>query len=229
MAAWWPRGRGLYRDDPEEGLVNRANGIGYTEMDIIIQQSRDGGKTWDGPHTIKPPLVGPSFETCHRVVELRDGRWLLPTSTWKGWNGEAPNGMKAIALTVSHDKGQTWPRVPRHHGHVCPRRALLGTISWGNCPTAGLIQVSWAFVEKTGATNPTPYVISADGKTFSKPMLTGLHGQTAKITVLPDGQILCLYRRNDKPGLWANLSRIEGDKWVNLEEKVMWQGLPGRA
>ena len=31
-----------------------------------------------------------------------------PTSTWMGWNGEAPNGMNALFL-VSEDRGRTWP------------------------------------------------------------------------------------------------------------------------
>ncbi len=96
-----------YRDDPEEGLVNRAN-LGYVPMDLILLRSGDGGRTWQGPEVVSPPLVGPSFEICHRIVELADGRWLAPTSTWKGWNGEAPEGMKAIAL-VSHDRGGAWP------------------------------------------------------------------------------------------------------------------------
>ncbi len=91
-----------HRDDPEEGLVNRAN-LGYVRMDLVLTRSRDGGLTWSGPDAIDPPLVGPAFEVCHRVIELRDGRWLAPTSTWKGWDGQAPNGMKAVAL-VSRDQ-----------------------------------------------------------------------------------------------------------------------------
>lgn len=54
--------------------------------------------------------------------------------------------------------------------------------------------------------------------------MTGLNGQTAKLVVLADGRVLCLYRRDDRPGLWANLSRLDGDEWVNLEETPVWQG-----
>lgn len=215
-------GARLYRDHDEEGLVNRANGIGYTEMDLIYLESRDGGKSWTPPRTITPPIVGPSFETCHRVIELKDGRWLWPTSTWKGWNGDAPNGMKAIAL-VSADRGQTWPS----YVNIMDMYAK-GIVAWeqsvAQLPDGRLLAVAWAFNEAKGTTEPTPYAISADGKSFSAPRLTGLHGQTAKIIALPDGRVLCLYRRHDKPGLWANLSKIEGDTWVNLEEKPVWQG-----
>ncbi len=96
-----------YRDDPNEGLVNRAN-LGYTPMDLFLLQSTDGGRNWIGPQPIEPALVGPAFEMCHRIIELFDGRWLAPTSTWKGWNGESPHGMQAVAL-VSYDRGHTWP------------------------------------------------------------------------------------------------------------------------
>ena len=210
-----------YRDDPEEGLINRAN-LGYVPMDLIFLKSRDRGRTWEGPHVIRPPLVGPSFETCHWIVELRDGRWLAPTATWKDWNGNAPNGMKAIAL-VSYDKGRTWPEyLDVMDGYKD------GIIHWEQSlvqlPDGRLLVVAWAFDEKTGRTRPTPYAVSSDGRTFCPARLTGLRGQTAKITALPDGRILCLYRRDDRPGLWASLSRIHGEEWVNLEEAPLWQG-----
>lgn len=214
-------GARLYRDDPEQGVVNRDN-LGYTDMDLILLQSRDGGHTWDGPQTIEPPLVGPSFEICHPIRELSDGRWVAPTSTWKGWDGQAPNGMNAIAL-VSHDRGKTWPEYLRVMAAYDQ-----GIIHWEQSmvelPDRRLLSVAWAVQESTGKTLPTPYAISADGRTFGPPQLTGLHAQTAKIICLGDGRIFCLYRRDDKPGLWANLSRIEGDRWVNLEELPVWQG-----
>src|SRR5262249_59884791 len=67
----------FHRANPEEGLTNRAN-LGYVPVDLILLKSHDGGESWDGPVTIRTPLVGPSFEICHRVIELADGRWLAP-------------------------------------------------------------------------------------------------------------------------------------------------------
>lgn len=211
----------LYRDDPQEGLTNRAN-LGYVPVDLILLKSHDGGKTWEGPVTITPPLVGPSFETCHRIIELSDGRWLAPTSTWKGWDGSAPNGMQAIAL-VSDDRGATWPEwisVVNQYDR--------GIVSWEQGLTqlgdGRLLAVVWCFDEKQGKSLPNCYAISSDGRAFGPPRENGVHGETSKLLTLADGRVLCMYRRLDKPGLWANLVRIDGDNWINVAETAVWQG-----
>jgi hypothetical protein len=209
------------RDDPEQGIVNRAN-LGYVPQELIQLQSGDGGRTWDRPRVIDPPLVGPGFEICHPVVDLDDGRWLYPTATWKGWNGEAPGGMRAVAF-VSRDRGQSWPE----YITVMDRHAE-GVIAWEQSlvrlPDGRLLAVAWAFDERSGTSQPNPYTISADGQTFGPPQMTGLNGETAKLLVLRDGRLLCLYRRKDRPGLWAVLVRIVGDRWRNEAELPIWQG-----
>ncbi|MDP6778996.1 MAG: sialidase family protein [Candidatus Latescibacteria bacterium] len=210
-----------YRDDPEEGLTNREN-LGFVPMDLILLRSQDEGRNWAGPETIEPPLVGPAFEICHPIMELRDGRWLAPTATWKGWDGEAPNGMKAVAL-VSHDRGRTWP----DHADVMDQYAR-GVISWEQSVVqladGRLLAVAWAYDEARGQSEATPFALAADDLVFSAPRMTGLQGQTAKLIVLGDDRILCLYRRDDKPGLWANVSRVEKNEWINQGEAPIWQG-----
>jgi len=85
--------------------------------------------------------------------------------------------------------------------------------------------VVWAFEEKTGRSLPNRFALSADTRTFSEPRENGLHGETAKLMTLSDGRVLCMYRRTDRPGLWANLVRIDGNDWVNVAEAPVWQGL----
>ncbi len=212
----------LYRDDPEEGLVNPET-FGYTDMDLIYLTSDDGGHSWEGPHVIDTPLTGPSFEVCHSIIELQDGRWLAPTSTWKGWNGEAPNGMKAVAL-VSSDKGKTWPEYidvmdDYTHGLIHFEQGMT------QLPDGSLLAAAWVFDERSGRSLPNHFSISRDGRSFSPPRPFGLNGETAKLLCLRDGRVLCLYRRIDKPGLWAETARIDGDEWVKLDETPLWQGI----
>ena len=212
----------IYRPDPNQGVVNPKN-IGYARMDLFLLKSNDRGRSWQGPTTIEPPLVGPSFEMCHSIRELSDGRWLAPTSTWKSWNGDAPNGMNAIAL-VSHDRGRTWPEYLKimsayERGIVHWEQSLV------ELPDHRLLSVAWALDEASGRAQPTPYAISQDGRTFDPPRPTGFLAQTTKIICLADGRILAVYRRDDRPGLWATLAKIEGNAWINLAEAPLWQGV----
>ena len=77
------------------------------------------------PSRCTPPLVGPSFELCCPIVPLRDGRWFLPTSTWRGWDGDCPNGMKMVAF-VSHDGGRELARIPGRDARSGATDHLLG-------------------------------------------------------------------------------------------------------
>ncbi len=211
----------IYRDDPDQGIVN-PDTFGYTEMDLVWLSSSDGGMSWDGPHVIAPPLEGPSFEVCHAMIELPDGTWLAPTSTWKGWDGSAPEGMKAVAL-VSPDGGETWPEYLTvmdgySEGIIYFEQGMT------RLPDGRLLAVAWVFDEQSGSSRPNHFAIAADGRTFSAPVEFGLEGETAKLLCLRDGRVLCLYRRSDQPGLWARLARIEGDTWAEAEDLVLWQG-----
>ena len=159
-----------YRDDPEGHLVNVPT-IGYVDMDLILLRSHDRGRTWEGPTIIDPPLVGPSWEVCHAIVELKDGRWIAPTSTWMGWNGDAPNGMNALFL-VSEDKGRTWPSYVMEFD-----RWAANKISWEQSviqlQDGRLLSVAWEVDKDTGVVGPTPYALSPDGRSFPVHGLTG--------------------------------------------------------
>ena len=212
--------------DPERGVLNREN-LGYAEMELILCRSSDGGRAWTVPGRIEPPLEGPAFETCHSIVELPSGRWLAPTSTWRGWDGSLPNGEKAIVL-VSDDKGRTWPR----YGVVFDRTAE-GLIHWEQSVISlggdRVLSVAWVYHPSSGAHRPNRYAVSEDGGlTFSPPREAGLLAQTCKLCRLADGRLICAYRRNDKPGLWTNLVRIEDGAWRNGDPVPLWgAGLSG--
>ena len=209
------------RNDDNEGLVNRAN-LGYVPMELFTIRSSDQGHTWQGPDTFEPPLVGPSFEVAHRVLELSDGRLLAPLSTWKGWNGEAPNSMQAIAL-VSHDWGVTWPKyisvMDDYAGGLIHWEQSLVELS-----DRRLLSVAWVVHEPTGETRPNVFAISNNGQTFGQPQPHGTRAQTMKIITLRDGCICALYRHAEKPGLWGAIAEIHGDCWQTLWDGLLWSG-----
>jgi sialidase-1 len=206
---------------PDEGLANPEN-LGFVPTELLLLWSRDG-QTWSEPEPFEPPMVGPSFELCCPIVPLKDGRWFLPTSTWRGWNGDCPNGMKMVAF-VSHDKGQTWPEY--RDVMVDPeQRAIYWESKIAEMPDGRLLAVAWVYDQIAGADLPNRYALSADGgNTWTPPATTGLQGQTPTPFVLDDGRVLLVYRRIDRPGLWANLAHFEGDAWVNDAEAPIWGG-----
>ncbi len=211
----------MYRDDPELSVVNVPT-LGYTEMELVTLRSHDRGRTWVGPERIDPPLVGPAFEVCHSILPVRDGRWLAPTSTWMGWDGDAPNGMNAILL-VSEDEGRTWPsyivEFDRWAENILHWEQSILELQDGRW-----LSVAWAVDLNTNLTQPTPYAISHDRQTFDHHGFTGFLAQTTKLIELPDGRIFAAYRRNDEPGLWATVAHLDGDEWVNETTVSLWRG-----
>jgi sialidase-1 len=214
-------GARFHRPDLEEGIANRAT-MGLVPMDLIQTSSSDSGQTWQQPANVKPPLVGPGFEICHAITQLTSGEWWIPTQTWPDWDGNAPNGMQALAL-VSHDRGKSWPEyVPIFRSEDGSK--IYFEVSVVQMTDGRLLSVAWAYDKETRQTLVTPYALSEDGRTFSAPLRSGIHGQTAKLCALVDDFFVCAYRRHDQPGLWLQLARLDGDRWVNVEELLLWQG-----
>jgi len=205
---------------PEEGLANPEN-LGFVPTDLLIVRTRDNGITWDDPQQVKPPLVGPSVEMCSPLVPLSDGRWLWPTSTWRGWDGYCPEGMKMVAL-ISHDQGVSWPDymtvMDRNNEKIIFWESKIAEITPGK-----LIAVALAYDEKNGKDLPNQFTLSSDGgKTWSAPASTGITGETMAIAAMPGGKILAVYRRMDRPGLWLTIVKLENDKWINEKDIPLW-------
>ncbi len=206
------------REDPEEGIVSRET-LGFVPLELFTIRSTDGGRSWTEPTNFSPPLENPAFEICHSIVELQDGTWLLPTATAKGWDGSLPAGQQSLVF-ISKDLGASWDS----YG-VTFKQA--DTVYWEqsliNLDDGRLLVAAWAHNLETGQNQPTPFAISSDsGRTFSVQSLTGFEAQTCKLLSLGDNKILCVYRRSDKPGLWATLSQIDDESWMNLSELPLW-------
>lgn len=213
-----------HRLDPEAGLVNRETG-GFVPVTLFLVRSFDGGCHWTEPEIIHPPLPSPAWEICHPIVELADGRWLAPTATWRGWDGENPSGEQAIVL-ISDDRGRSWPAFGRTFDG---RRTGWSHLEQSVVPLQDgrILAVSWVFNMRTGETHPTEYTLSSDrGETFREPHPTGFWAETCKVTQLPDGRLLCAYRRHDRPGLWATLAELQGERWINIAHVPLWSGAP---
>jgi sialidase-1 len=209
------------RSKKDYGLTNPGN-MGFVPTEMKIYRSKDKGSTWHGPEAIVSDIEGPCFELCCPITQLSDGRWLAPTSTWRDWQGFCPQGMRSVNL-VSYDKGKTWPEhlevMDKHDDNIIFWEQKTIELDHGR-----LLSVAWTYDEKNSKDLENHYSVSNDGKTFGCPKPTGLQGQTPAMLHLGDNKVLTVYRRMDKPGLWANISLIENDRWVNLEEIILWSG-----
>lgn len=207
-------------EHPNEGLSNPAN-MGFVPTELLVTRSTDHGQSWSELFVVVPPLSGCEFEMCSPLVMLEDGRWLWPTSLWRDWQGNLAHDYQMVAL-VSHDQGNTWSE----HQTVMhsPRGEVL---YWESkileLADRRLLAVAWAYDEQTRRDLPNQYAMSTDGgDRWSLPRSTELSGQTLTPLLLDDGRILSVYRRIDQPGLWACVSRLEGDQWVNEGQQPLW-------
>lgn len=215
MGAVWDRTR------PDEGLSNEVTG-GFTETFPFLVKADSRTMNWQQPAWMKTPLPGP-FEICSPATFLEDGEWLWPASTWKDWDGNAPEGMHAIVLRSSNGgvSWDTWNAVMDGR----KEDVIHWEIKLAQFPDGKILAVSWTHDARAGVDRAIHYALSEDGgKTFSTPKSTELTGQTCTPAILPDGSILLIYRRTGEPGLWAQRSDIRDGVWRNLETSVLWGG-----
>lgn len=209
-----------YFDETHQSSVN-VETYGRVPGKLYIVRSSDGGRSWTSPSPLKPPLIGPGWEVCHHVLELANGRLLLPTATWRAWNGENPSGERTVAF-ISDDDGITWPR----YSIIFNGRDTLLT-HWEKSviqlADGRILSVAWVYDTNSSQTLPSVYAVSTDnGESFSQPRETGFLAQTCKIIQIQDGRILAIYRRHDQPGLWATVVDINGNRWINLSSFPIW-------
>lgn len=207
-------------DHPDAGLTNPET-LGFVPIELLLLRSYDNGRTWTEPSPITPSLAGPAFEICCPIIPIRDGRWLLPTQTWPGWNGDCPNGVRMIAL-VSHDGGATWPE----HMEIMNepgQQVYFWETKIVEFKNGDLLTTAWVYDDVNSKDRPNHFSLSKNGGASWTPLAScELIGQTLTPILLEDDSILSVYRRTDRPGLWANLSHLEDGLWVNDSSLPLW-------
>ncbi len=207
-------------DHLDKGLTNSKT-LGFVPTEFVTFRSTDQGHTWVGPDVMDSPLGDTPLELCSPITPLKNGLCLISTSTWKYWDGSIPPGYRMVSL-VSSDLGKSWPEYidvmvdPKQEVQYWESKII-------EISNDQLLAVAWAYNIVENIDLPNQFALSNDGgKSWSTPKTTGLLGQTLTPFLLEDGRILSVYRRMDKSGLWANISRIENDKWINESTEPLW-------
>jgi hypothetical protein len=211
------------RTRTDMGLADPRTG-GFVRTEFAVVRSNDGGNSWSELRPVELPVDWDYFETCSPPVIVGD-RILVPSSPMKSTAGEYPDIPPGVAFT-SMDGGKTWPEmvtlIPGGQSDPSAWELKLTTLSDGRA-----LAVCWSHDPVSNTVVDNRWVVSSDGgASFSEPASTGIHGETCTPIGLEDNRVLSLYRRSDKPGVWAQLAQVDNGSWTSLADQAVWGG-PG--
>ncbi len=178
--------------DPE------SEGLAHYEM--LLLRSSDGGRTWSEPAVVDAGLSRDRYTAndTGTFLQIAPDRWIYPLETWKphGWKG--PPDQKAAAL-FSHDQGTTWGDFTVVADDTDNRRLWWDQM---NCILANgrLYTMFWTHLYGTSDDLNNHWVMSDDeGRTWSEPRPTNLHGQVCTPIPLADGRVAAIYNYRREP------------------------------
>ncbi len=215
-------GYAYYRDNPDYPLGNPETG-GLLDDFIFYTISEDNGKTWSAPSEVKCAW-GPHVEASAPITVLKNGSWVSPITGFPDWDGVA-TGPMCGRLMRSDDNGRTWSddavcmefdaQVTCYEQRVC------------ELDSGTLINIAWNENTESGERMDNHYTVSDDGgKTWSKPISTGIRGQASSVCAIGGERLLALHavrRDTDRPGIYACIVDFSDRTWNIVEKEVIWE------
>ncbi|MCE5249444.1 glycoside hydrolase [bacterium] len=209
------------RSDPEKPIYNPLT-EGYLPVDAALFRSTDGGRTWSLPQSVSLP-EGEIGNPAGPVIELSDGRWLMPFETWKAYDDPHPARQRTVAL-FSGDRGKTWgDRTTIADGHE------HGIVYWDSTivpvEDGRLVSLLWTRNMKADKDLALHRTISDNnGATWSAPEPVGVMGHTTALVNIGGGCLCMLYslRAAEQPGIMVILSENEGKTWYCSTQVMIW-------
>lgn len=195
---------------------------GLIDIESVFFVSSDEGRTWQGPHVVRPP-AGLRFVIYEGIHELANGDWVVAGEHYKAFNDARPYNARVILL-LSSDHGRTWRRAVVAAGGGNARRAFwhMRLCRLGDDSLLGL---PWSGTRFAKRNLPLHLVRgSADARHWSTPRATPIMGQTNKPLLLADGNLGLAYsfRSPDKPGIYFVLSPDLGRTWSLDNQVNVW-------
>lgn len=215
-------GYAYYRRDPELPIGNPENGGTLDDL-VFCSVSEDNGETWGELKEIKCAW-GPYVEASAPITVLRDGTWITPITGFPNWDGKLSSRLCGRALR-SEDGGKTWNDdvvCMDFDGNITCYEQRMCTLASG-----AVVCIGWNENTVTGERLDNHYTISYDGgRTFSKPVSTGIRGQASSVCAIGGERLLALHavrRDTDRPGIYGCIVDLSEGKWSIVEKTLLWE------
>ncbi len=193
------------------------------DIDILINRSTDGGRTWSEPLTLAEGTgVGHGFGDCALVRTNEDNGLIAVFVGGVGFWQSRPDNPQRTYFCRSRDNGRTWSE-PKDITHFIlgPDCVIPAHLSWWSsffASGAGLRTSSGrilfaAAVREDSLWQANNYVFYSDddGETWQCSERASVGGDEAKLVELSDGRILMSIRANGHR--WYNISEDGGITW----------------
>jgi sialidase-1 len=213
-------GYAFYRDDPD-GFLNPETG-GLPPGENLVSYSEDDGRSWSLPAPMelsRPELL----EISGPCIQLRNGELLAVGTPMTQWDGTRPSGHVGVALRSS-DHGRSWDDSSIYFDHptISPLEARLCQMADGR-----VVAIAWALDEKNGRSLNNYIAVSEDnGRSWSRPIDTGLAAQASNVLALQGDLLLSIHahRESDPTGVVVRVVRLAGESWTVLSQATLWDG-----
>ena len=210
------------RSNPDLPVGNPATG-GLLDDAVFYSFSKDSGKTWCKAKEIKCAW-GPHVEASAPIVELKDGTLITPITGFPDWDGKMHGKLCGRALR-STDGGKTW-----NDDSICmdfDKPVTCYEQRMCQLDSGTVVCIGWNENVETGERLENHYTLSFDnGKTWTKPVSTGILGQASSVCAIGGEKLLALHavrRDTDKPGIYACVVDLSEGKWNIVEKEIIWQ------
>jgi len=216
-------GYGFIRENSDLPEGNPQTG-GLLDDIVIYLISEDCGDTWSPAKEIKCSW-GPHVEASAPITVLQDGTWMTPITGFADWNGK-PTGRNCGRALCSKDEGKTWS-----DDSVCMEFEgdMVTCFEQRMCQleSGTIVCIGWNENLETGERMENHYTVSYDnGKTWSKPVSTGVLGQASSVCAIGGEKLLALHavrRDTDRPGIYAYVVDFSDGIWNVIDWDVVWE------
>lgn len=207
--------------DPLLPMYNESS-EGLVDFKVFSALSTDGGETFSKPKRIDLGRYNDvPTPTTGSMLILANGDWAVQYEINKHYEDPKP-WQHASTISISSDKGKTWPHVV--DVHTDPKKRIF---CWDQrlsvMPDGSVVDLFWTFDRVAAKYLNIHASVSKDhGRTWSRPRDLKVPGQPAPPVGLKDGSMVMVYvDREAQPTIKARLSRDGGKTFPDSTELII--------